>query len=184
MGVDPGSVVTGYALIEYQSKRIKLLHMGIIQLGKESTEGPEKLRKIFLRLSGLMSEYKPDEFAIEAPFFGKNVQAMLKLGRAQGIAIATALHHNIPIFEYAPRKVKMSVTGKGTASKEQVSGFLASLIGQTLDDTFLDATDALAVAVCHAFQQSTDGTTSVKNSKKSNTWAQFLAHHPDKIYKK
>ena len=153
LGIDPGTIVMGYGVLKIEGHKPKLEAMGILQLNKYE-DHYLRLRKIFERVLGLIDQYHPDELAIEAPFFGKNVQSMLKLGRAQGVAMAAALERDIPIFEYAPLKIKMSITGNGNAAKEQVAGMLqrylhipeASMLPQ------LDATDGLAAAVCHYFQ--------------------------------
>jgi crossover junction endodeoxyribonuclease RuvC len=131
-----------------------------------------KLKKIFERVLSLMDEYKPDEVALEAPFYGKNVQSMLKLGRAQGVAMAAALYREIPIIEYAPKKVKQSVTGNGNASKEQVARMLMTLFPMKELPKLLDATDALAVAVCHHFQNG------VTTPKKASSWEAFVKENP------
>jgi crossover junction endodeoxyribonuclease RuvC len=149
----------------------------LIKLGKitEATH-PQKLKKIYDRIKGLVQEYKPDEFAIESPFQGKNIQSMLKLGRAQGVAMAAALEKDIPVFEYAPKKVKMAVTGSGNASKQKVSGMLEYVLKFQYEEDLLDASDALAVAVCHSYQQIHAG----KNQKHKD-WSSFVAANPDKI---
>lgn len=163
----------GYGLITVQKPKIHLLQYGVIHLSKY--EGHElRLRKIFDRVLNLIDEYHPDEVALEAPFFGKNVQSMLKLGRAQGVAMAAALSREIPIIEYAPKKVKQAVTGNGNASKEQVAKMLMTLFPIKELPKLLDATDALAVAVCHQFQQG-----GVKAKAKS--WEAFLKENPSKV---
>ena len=173
LGVDPGTSVMGYGVIVVKGRRLELLQYGVIHLKKYSNH-EIKLKKIFERVLGLISDYAPDEVALEAPFFGKNVQSMLKLGRAQGVAMAAALSRQIPIVEYAPKKVKMSVTGNGNASKEQVAYMLAGLLSFDVADKLLDATDALAVAVCHHFQNERPQG-SVKN------WKSFLRENPHRI---
>ena len=127
LGIDPGTTVMGYGLIHIKKKEISMLNFGIIQLKKIETH-PDKLKRILERLNGLILEFKPDEMAIEAPFFGKNVQSMLKLGRAQGVAIAASLNHNVPYEEYSPRRIKQAITGSGRASKEQVAAMLQSIL--------------------------------------------------------
>ena len=143
----------GYSLILQKDKQLSLLRMGVLKL-KEYDNQALKLKKIFERVLEIIDEYHPDELAIEAPFFGKNVQSMLKLGRAQGVAMAAALYRDIPIFEYSPRKIKPSITGNGAASKEQVAIMLQKIIKFDHIPDFLDATDATAAAVCHYFQRS------------------------------
>lgn len=153
MGIDPGTNVLGYAVVRIVGGEVKVLVLGVVSLEKYG-DPYKKLAKIFDRLSALISEYQPDEMALEAPFYGKNVQSMLKLGRAQGVAMSAALSRGIDVFEYEPKRVKQSVTGRGAASKEQVAGILHHITGIDVGAEKLDATDALAVAVCHFFAQS------------------------------
>jgi len=173
LGVDPGTRVMGYGIILIKGKQLKLLQYGVIHLSKYSNH-EIKLKKIFDRVIGLIVDYQPDEVALEAPFYGKNVQSMLKLGRAQGVAMAAALSREIPIVEYAPKKVKMSVTGNGNASKEQVAHMLGDLLSFEVTNQLLDATDALAVAVCHHFQQG-------RVSQGGKSWKAFLRENPHRI---
>ncbi|MCK6617530.1 MAG: crossover junction endodeoxyribonuclease RuvC [Cyclobacteriaceae bacterium] len=176
LGLDPGTNVTGYGIICIRGSAIQLIQFGVIQLGK--TDNHElKLKKIFERVLALIDEYHPDEVALEAPFYGKNVQSMLKLGRAQGVAMSAALYRQIPIVEYAPKKVKQSVTGNGNASKEQVAKMLMSLFTLREAPKLLDATDALAVAVCHHFQKG-------KSTTKKSGWENFLKANPHRIQSK
>ena len=153
LGVDPGTTVMGYGLIKIVDNNPFLLAMGILELEKMD-DHYLRLRRIFERISGLIEEFLPDELAIESPFYGKNVQSMLKLGRAQGVAMAAALSRDLPIFEYAPLKIKMSITGNGRASKEQVAGILQRFLKIPQENMLpqLDATDGVAVALCHFFQ--------------------------------
>jgi crossover junction endodeoxyribonuclease RuvC len=164
----------GYGIIMVRDKKLELLTMGVLKLHQLS-EHEDKLKRIFERTVGLIDEYHPDELAIEAPFFGKNVQSMLKLGRAQGVAMAAALSRTVPIFEYSPRKIKQSITGRGSASKEQVSQMLQTLIKFEQAPQYLDATDGLAAAVCHYFQNK-PGT----QEKKFTGWKAFLSENPDR----
>jgi crossover junction endodeoxyribonuclease RuvC len=173
LGLDPGTNVMGYGVILVQLSKIKLLQFGVIQMGKNGAH-ELKLKKIFDRVLALVDEFKPDEVALEAPFFGKNVQSMLKLGRAQGVAMSAALYREVPITEYAPKKVKQSVTGNGNASKEQVAKMLMQIFSIKEMPKLLDASDALAVAVCHHYQFG-----ALKN--KSKSWASFLKENPEKI---
>jgi crossover junction endodeoxyribonuclease RuvC len=173
LGIDPGTTVMGYGLIHLVNGKMTMLNFGIIQLNKISSH-PDKLKRILERLNGLIEEYKPDEMAIEAPFFGKNVQSMLKLGRAQGVAIAACLNHNIPFEEYSPRRIKQAITGSGNASKEQVAAMLQKLLNFPDMPKYLDATDGLAVAVCHQFSKGVGE----HNKAKGGTWAQFLKNNP------
>lgn len=173
LGLDPGTNIMGYGVICIAGSTMKLIQFGVIHAGKYGNH-ELKLKKIFDRVLGLVDEYHPDEVALEAPFYGKNVQSMLKLGRAQGVAMAAALYREVPIMEYAPKKVKQSVTGNGNASKEQVARMLVTLLGIKEVPKLLDATDALAVAVCHHFQKG--------NSKSAaRSWETFLKEHPDRI---
>lgn len=178
LGIDPGTTVLGYGLIHIQNKQLQLLNFGVIQLHKLATH-PDKLKRILERLNGLIAEYKPDEMAIEAPFFGKNVQSMLKLGRAQGVAIAAALNHSMPFEEYSPRRVKQAITGSGSASKEQVAAMLQKLLNFKELPKHLDATDGLAVAVCHHFSKGQGE----HNKTKGDSWTAFLAQNPDRLKK-
>jgi len=172
LGVDPGTTVMGYGVILVKNKQLKLLQYGVIHLSKYSDHAI-KLSKIFERIVSIIEEFHPDEMAIEAPFFGKNVQSMLKLGRAQGVAIAAAISREVPIIEYAPKKVKQSVTGNGNASKEQVAAMLERLLNfnDTKKTNLLDATDALGVAVCHYFSNG-------ENKTKAKGWDTFLKDNP------
>ncbi len=173
LGLDPGTNVMGYGIIRIKGKKIDLLQYGVIHLQKYS--GYEmKLKKIFERVLGIVDEFNPDEVALEAPFYGKNVQSMLKLGRAQGVAMAAALYREIPITEYAPKKVKQSVTGNGNASKEQVAQMLIQLLKIKEAPKLLDATDALGVALCHYYQGG-------KTSKKSTSWQAFISDNPGRV---
>lgn len=164
----------GYGLIHIKGTKMELISMGVLKLDKIDDHAL-KLQKIFNKMISLIDEYKPDEMAIEAPFFGKNVQSMLKLGRAQGVAIAGALSRNIPICEYSPKKIKQSITGSGNASKEQVAAMLKNLFQYKEVPEYLDATDGLAAAVCHYFQRK-PGTT----EKSYSGWKSFLAANPNK----
>ena len=153
LGIDPGTNVMGYGVIRTVGTKAEMVAMGVIDLHKMS-DPYLRLGHIFERVTGIIESYLPDEMAIEAPFFGKNVQSMLKLGRAQGVAIAAAIHRDIPIHEYAPTKIKMAITGQGSASKEQVAGMLQRLLKLKADEMpkFMDATDALGAAYCHFMQ--------------------------------
>lgn len=172
LGIDPGTNVMGYGIIQITNNKMSLIAMGSIELSKLETHFL-KLKKIFERTQYLIDEYKPDEFAIEAPFMGKNPQSMLKLGRAQGISMAAALSKEIPVSEYAPLKIKQSITGKGTASKQQVAGMLVSLLNLKSLPKHLDATDGLAVAVCHYFQMGKPN-----SIKTYSGWESFIKNNP------
>lgn len=173
LGLDPGTNVMGYGIIHIRHTNVSLLQFGVIQLGKYGNH-ELKLKKIFDRVLSLLDEFNPDEVALEAPFFGKNVQSMLKLGRAQGVAMSAALHREIPIIEYAPKKVKQSVTGNGNASKEQVAKMLMTIFDLKEVPKLFDATDALAVAVCHHYQNGVKST-------KAKSWDAFVRDNPQKI---
>ena len=175
LGIDPGTTVLGYGLIHIKQNKLTMLNFGVIQLSKLANH-PDKLKRIFDRIDGIIKEFHPDEIAIEAPFFGKNVQSMLKLGRAQGVAIAAGLSNNIPFEEYTPRRIKQSITGNGNASKEQVAAMLQKLLNFTEMPKYLDATDGLAVAVCHHFSKGVGE----HNKSKSNNWESFLKSNPNR----
>ena len=197
MGIDPGTNRTGYGVIEVRGNAVKYLILGDIELSKYN-DPYTKLKYIFQRTSALIKEYAPDEVAYESPFFGENVQSMLKLGRAQGVAMAAALVNDIPVFEYAPRKIKQSITGQGAASKEQVAAMLKVILGIEYDIKRLDATDGLAVAMCNYFESNTlskrfgDSATvkglggGLMSSKRggSKSWASFLDENPNRVHKK
>jgi crossover junction endodeoxyribonuclease RuvC len=177
LGIYPGTNVMGYGLLKITNNTPEMLAMGILQLNKYE-DHYLRLRKIFDRTLGLIEEYLPDELAIEAPFFGKNVQSMLKLGRAQGTAIAAALSRDLPIFEYAPLKIKMAITGNGRASKEQVSDMLQRILKIPKETMLpqLDATDGLAAALCHYMQ-----TNRPQTNKSFTSWKDYIAKNPKKI---
>jgi crossover junction endodeoxyribonuclease RuvC len=174
LGIDPGTTVMGYGLIAVKGKEMSLVTLGVIHLHKLDGHAM-KLKKIFEKTLFLIDEYKPDDLAIEAPFFGKNIQSMLKLGRAQGVAMAAGLYRTIPIFEYSPKKIKQSITGNGNGSKEQVAAMLQTLLDIGKIPDHLDATDGLAAAVCHHFQGSQPA------AKKISGWKAFLSAHPERI---
>ena len=186
MGIDPGTNYTGYGLLSVEGSAIGCVALGYIDLAKLK-DPYQKLRTIFERVSGLIEEFRPDEVALESPFFGENVQSMLKLGRAQGVAMAAALVRGLPVYEYAPRLVKQSITGRGGASKEQVAELLRKMLKVDYSLSKLDATDGLAVALCHHFQSSSP-LASMKNkpAKKtpSKSWETFLGENPERIIKK
>jgi crossover junction endodeoxyribonuclease RuvC len=175
LGLDPGTNIMGYGVVMVTGSQLKVLQLGVIRLGKYGVQ-ELKLKMIFDRVISLLDEFAPDEVALEAPFFGKNVQSMLKLGRAQGVAMSAALYRKIPITEYAPKKVKQSVTGNGNASKEQVARMLMSVFKMKEMPKLLDASDALAVAVCHHFQNG-----SLK--AKSKSWSSFIHDNPERLKK-
>lgn len=179
LGIDPGTIVMGYGLITIQGNNVSLLELGVLKPGKIK-DSYKRLQLIFNTVSGLITRYQPTDFAIEAPFFGKNVQSMLKLGRAQGVAIAAAMRHGLEVTEYSPKKVKQSVTGNGNADKHQVMKMLQSLLLFKETPKLLDATDALAVALCHHFQ-----TNSIlsKTGTTLKGWDDFIKKNPGRIRK-
>lgn len=174
-GVDPGTNIMGYGLILNKGKKIELITMGILNLSGYKDHFV-KLKRIFDTIIGIIDEYHPDEFAVETQFFGKNVQSMLKLGRAQGVAIAAALYRSLPVFEYSPRKIKQSITGKGSASKEQVAAMLQNVFELKETPQDMDASDGLAVAVCHYFQKNVS-----KTKKPYSGWKSFISDNPDRL---
>ena len=176
MGIDPGTNLLGYGVILIDARKVHFVDMGVIDLRKEKDHFV-KLNRIFHEVGMLMDRYTPDDLAIEAPFYGKNPQVMLKLGRAQGAAISAALHRQIPVFEYAPRKVKMAITGNGNASKEQVMMLMGKTLKIEMDNKFLDASDALGIAMCHFYQL----TNPLSDTSASTNWKKFIAAHPDRI---
>lgn len=178
MGIDPGTNILGYGVILIDSRRVQYVDMGVIDLRKEKDHFL-KLNRIFKEVGQLIERYSPDDLAIEAPFYGKNPQVMLKLGRAQGVAISAALTRQIPVFEYAPRKVKMAITGRGDASKEQVKMLVEKTLKTTLDIRFLDASDALAIALCHFYQL----TSPLTDTSASTNWKAFVEAHPQRVKK-
>ena len=177
MGIDPGTNIMGYAFIGVNGNRAHLISMGVIDMRK-CKDMYMKLGEIFERVQGLIVSFLPDELAIEAPFFGKNVQSMLKLGRAQGVAIAAAISRQVPIHEYAPLKIKMAITGNGSDSKEQVADMLRRMLNISSEEMpqFMDATDALGAAFCHYLQNGKP-----VSEKKYSSWADFVNKNPDKV---
>ena len=177
IGVDPGTNVMGYGILGVKSKKPAMIALGIIELNKFESHYL-RLRRIYDRILSLVDQYLPDEMAIEAPFFGKNVQSMLKLGRAQGVAMAAALSRDIPITEYEPRKIKMAITGTGAASKEQVQEMLRRILTIPKESLLpeLDATDALAAALCHFYE-----TSRPVMAKGPSSWKEFIAKNPGRV---
>ncbi|MDR3193706.1 MAG: crossover junction endodeoxyribonuclease RuvC [Tannerella sp.] len=178
LGIDPGTIVMGYGVLTIEDRKPRLITMGVLKLDKLE-DHYLRLRRIYERMLALIDEYLPDELAIDAPFFGKNVQSMLKLGRAQGAAIAAALNRDIPISEYAPLKIKMAITGNGQAAKEQVAGMLQHILHIPDENMlpYLDATDGLAAAFCHYLQTSRPAS----SGKAYSGWKDFIAKNPKKI---
>jgi len=179
LGIDPGTIIMGYGVLAVEGNKPRLEAMGVLKLDKYESHYL-RLRHIFDRMIQLIDSYRPDALAIEAPFFGKNVQSMLKLGRAQGVAIAAALSRDIPIHEYAPLKIKIAITGNGQASKEQVAGMLQRMLH--IPDEYmlpqLDATDGLAVAFCHSLAAKRPTV-----EKPCASWKDYIAKNPSKVRK-
>jgi crossover junction endodeoxyribonuclease RuvC len=179
LGIDPGTIVMGYGLIAIHERKLSLLAMGVLKLSSKK-DAYERLQLIHKKVRELIMEFKPNDFAIEAPFFGKNVQSMLKLGRAQGVAIATAMQASLPVTEYSPKKIKQSITGNGNADKVQVWKMLQQILQVQNELKQYDASDALAVAVCHHFQNNA----LVKPAgKKLNGWEDFVKNNPERLKK-
>lgn len=179
LGIDPGTNIMGYGVLKVKDQKAEMVTMGVIDLRKFG-DAYLKLGHIFERVTGIIDAYLPDEMAIEAPFFGKNVQSMLKLGRAQGTAIAAAIHHGVPIHEYAPLKIKMAITGNGAASKEQVAGMLQRLLKFDEDAMvkFMDATDALGAAYCHYMQMNRP-----ESQVHYRGWKDFIVKNQERVKK-
>ena len=178
LGIDPGTNIMGYSVLRAEGRSLEVLAIGVIDLRK-AKDPYTKLGHIFERVTGIIESYQPHCLAIEAPFFGKNVQSMLKLGRAQGVAIAAAISKQVSIHEYAPMKIKMAITGNGNASKEQVADMLRRMLHLDAQEMghFLDATDALAIALCHHYQM----TNPLAGMKSSTSWEKFIAENPDRV---
>lgn len=178
IGIDPGTNILGYGIIEIDSKHPHFVDMGVFDLRK--IKDPfEKLANIYAGVGELLDEHHPDQLAVESPFYGKNAQVILKLGRAQGAALTSAVIRGIPVAEYAPRKAKIAICGNGAASKEQVSMMIQKTLNVKLDPKYLDATDALAIALCHYYQL----TSPLAQVGGKSDWATFLAQNPDRIKK-
>ncbi len=178
LGVDPGTNITGYGLIQLDGPDCRLIDVGCFDLRKYDDQ-QTKLKEIFLQLQEVIETYMPKHMAIEAPFYGKNVQSMLKLGRAQGVAMAAAMTMGLEITEYSPKRIKQAITGNGNASKEQLAAMLASRLGLNLDQHPIDASDALAVAVCH--WQQMNPLVPKASSKKHSGWASFIHDNSHRI---
>jgi crossover junction endodeoxyribonuclease RuvC len=182
LGVDPGTQILGYGVIGCNGKRFEMLDLGVLRLEKVRDHA-ERLKRIHIRMTELILLHSVSEMALEAPFFGKNVQSMLKLGRAQGVAIGAALDKDVEVFEYSPRKIKQSVTGNGSASKEQVAAILQQLMSIDVLPEKFDATDGLAASVCHFFQADPGkiGRTQNKKNAKKDAWAKFISNNPKRL---
>lgn len=176
LGVDPGTIVTGYGLIEYTNNKFRRISHGVIKL-PSSKSLSEKLEIIYNELDKLLKLYKPDEFVIETAFYGKNVQSVLKIGYARGVSILAAIHNRVPTNEYSPREVKKAVVGKGAASKQQVNFMVQAILNSKKIKFKPDESDALAIALCHAFRLKTP------TFKKSKSWKEFINANPDRVIK-
>ncbi|MCQ2204014.1 MAG: crossover junction endodeoxyribonuclease RuvC [Bacteroidales bacterium] len=176
LGIDPGTNVLGFGIIDCEGKSAKVVMMGVLEL-KKYPDHYAKLKKIYDSMMGIIDEFKPQQLAIEAPFFGKNVQSMLKLGRAQGVCMAAALAHDMPVTEYAPLRVKQAITGHGDAAKEQVAAMLQKMLHFADLPKYLDATDALGVAYCHFLQISAP----VMSDGGARSWKEFIAKNPGRV---
>lgn len=185
LGIDPGTTRTGYGVLEVDGNRLYAVTLGDIDLRRVG-DTYQKLRVIFEEVCVLVEKYHPHEVALESPFFGENVQSMLKLGRAQGVAMAAALSHGLEVFEYAPRRVKQAITGEGGAAKEQVAALLKSILGIEYDPKRLDATDGMAVALCHHFASSSviPQSKPARRSRTNSSWEDFVRQNPDRELKK
>lgn len=176
LGIDPGTNILGFGVIRIKKSSVEHIDSGVLDLRKEK-DPYKKIASIFERVSELCERYSPDDLAVESPFYGRNVQVVLKLGRAQGAAITAAAMRGIPVFEYAPRKAKVAITGNGNASKEQVKSMIDSMLHVNTDSLPLDATDALAIALCHYFQL----TNPLVSTGASTNWEKFLKDNPDRV---
>lgn len=178
LGIDPGTNLLGFGVIRVDGKNVSFVDMGVVDMRKEADHFA-KLRKLSLEIEKLFDRYSADCLSIESPFCGKNPQVLLKLGRAQGVVMSSALRRGLEVFEYAPRKAKIAITGVGSASKEQVSLMICRILGVQIKPEHLDATDALAIALCHYYQIISP----VSGLKSSSDWKKFLAANPDRVLK-
>jgi len=176
LGVDPGTNITGYGLIEYTNNKFRRISHGVIKLPSQKTIS-EKIEIIYAELDKLLKTYKPDEFAIETAFFGKNVQSAMKIGYARGVSLLAAVHNKIPASEYSPREVKKAVVGKGAASKQQINYMVMTILNSKKIKFKPDESDALAIALCHAFRLK------APSFKKSKSWKEFIEANPDRVIK-
>ena len=182
LGIDPGTLLMGYCVIEASKNIFTIKSIDVLKLSSKK-DHYQRLQLVHQKITELVDQYAPNEFAIEAPFFGKNVQSMLKLGRAQGVAIAAAMTKNIPVTEYSPRKIKQSITGSGNADKEQVWKMLQRLTALPDKPKYYDATDALAVAICHFYGSNSITGKKTTGAKKALGWEKFIQQNPERILK-
>lgn len=176
LGIDPGTNLLGYGVISVENRKPCFVDMGVLDLRKEK-DAYTKLARIFEKINWLIDYYQPSAVACESPFYGKNAQVILKLGRAQGAAITAAASHGIDVFEYAPREAKMAIVGNGGASKEQVNVMVQKTLGVSFDPKYLDATDALGIALCHYYQS----TSPLAGHKGKSSWEKFIAENPKRV---
>lgn len=180
LGIDPGTIAMGFGIISVSGNAMKLVEFGTLKLSSK-LDAYTKLEMVYQKVSSLIELHQPTQFAIEAPFFAKNVQSMLKLGRSQGVAIAAAMKCNIPVSEYSPKKVKQSVTGNGNANKEQILRMVEKLLSIKCEPNEYDASDAIAVAICHSFQNGNTPTASTTSKKKASGWKQFVTNNTHRL---
>lgn len=178
LGIDPGTNVLGYGILRIDGNHAEVVVMGVIEL-KDLPDHYSKLKRIYTKVMSIIDEFHPNELAIEAPFFGKNVQSMLKLGRAQGVCMAAAVAHDLPIYEYAPLRIKQAITGNGQAAKEQVANMLQRMLHFADIPKYLDATDGLAAAYCHFLQSQSP----IESHKTVKDWKEFVQRNPKRIAK-
>lgn len=176
LGIDPGTRILGFGVVRLSDGKAEFVDMGVVNL-KNEKDHFLILKRIMREVTAIIEKYLPDELAIEAPFYGKNAQVMLKLGRAQGVAVSAALLKDIPVFEYPPRSVKIAITGRGEASKEQVASIVQNLLKIDFPQEYLDATDALAIAMCHYFNQMSP----IPRKSRKNSWSDYIKNHPEKV---
>ncbi len=176
LGIDPGTNLLGFGIIHAVGRKVSYVDMGVLDMRRDK-DPLRKLSQIYETVSEVCKTYRPDEMAVESPFYGKNAQVILKLGRAQGAALIAALEYGIPVSEYAPRKAKEAIVGNGAASKEQVQMMLEKTLGVKLESAHLDATDALAIALCHFYETSSP----LASVKGAGSWEKFIQAHPDRV---
>ncbi|MGZ3847067.1 MAG: crossover junction endodeoxyribonuclease RuvC [Flavisolibacter sp.] len=182
LGIDPGTLVMGYSVVEASKNIFTIKTLDVLKLSSKK-DHYQRLQLVHQKITELADEFKPNEFAIEAPFFGKNVQSMLKLGRAQGVAIAAAMTRNIPVTEYSPRKIKQAITGNGNADKDQVWKMLQRITSLPDKPKYYDATDALAVAICHFYGSNAVASKKTTGAKKASGWEKFIQENPSRLSK-
>lgn len=175
LGVDPGTLITGFGIIDFNENEISYISSGIIRISAVD-DFAFRLKKIHDDLTAVIKKYKPDEFALETAFYGKNVQSALKIGYARGVSLLTAAQNNLNVREYSPREIKKAICGKGSSSKQQIQFMISKICGIKTDNLKYDETDALAVAVCHAFKYK-----SITSKSKSRNWKEYIEKNPDRV---